>query len=107
MKGKIVVVLLVAVLSAHTAQSQSLDGGVGNCFPPIEPFPYKLSKSDPLYNAARDEHQKYLEDIENYVNCLSQERSSALAIFKKSFRTFQDNFGKDAVFRYSNDRKDR
>lgn len=71
-----------------------------NCLPPEEPFPYKLSKSDPLYEAARDEHQAYLEGMEDYINCLDRERSSALSLLEKSFRNFMKNFGKDGVLKY-------
>ena len=78
---------------------------MAECFTPKEPFPYKLSKSDPLYDAARDEHQTYLEDLESYVKCLDQERSIAYDQLKSSFNLFKQNFGKDAVYRIIDERK--
>lgn len=92
--------LLSATMHPPAAMSQSYDSGVGSCLGPIEPFPYKLSEADPLYEAARDEHQKYLEDIEGYVKCLDEERAAAIAAFKDSYKLFRENFGSDAVFRY-------
>jgi len=79
----------------------SLYGGVGDCLPPIETYPYKLERSDPLYDTAREDHQRYLEEMEAYVNCLDRERSEALFELQASFRLFKQNFGKDAVFRYT------
>lgn len=74
------------------------------CFLPEEPFPYKLTKSDPLYETSRDEHQRYLEDLEAYVKCLDQERAYAFEQLRSSFQLFNDNFGKDAVYRIIDER---
>lgn len=76
-----------------------------DCFLPEEPFPFKLDKSDPLYEAARDEHQEYLEQLEEYVQCLDQERAYTFNELKSSYRLFQENFGKDAVYRIIDDRE--
>lgn len=100
MRTLIAALLLSATLHLSVAMSQTYASEVGGCFGPIEPFPYKLSKTDPLYNAAREEHQKYLEDIEGYVKCLDEERAAAIAVFKNSYHLFRENFGGDAVFRY-------
>lgn len=100
----LIILLLVAILPAHTAAQMSFDGGVGNCFPPDDPYPYKLTKADPLYETSRDEHQRHLEDMEKYVNCLDRERSVALSQFRASYDLFKKNFGKDAVFKYGSDR---
>ena len=97
MKRIVVVTLLITICFSHVAYAEV--GGMG-CLPPEEPFPYKLSKSDPLYSAARSEHQSYLEGLEDYIKCLDDERSSALAQLKSSFRQFMQNFGKNAVFEY-------
>ena len=70
------------------------------CYLPVEPYPYKLEKSDPLYDTARDDHQRYLEELESYVNCLDWERTAALHQLKSSFELFQENFGNDAVLKY-------
>jgi hypothetical protein len=96
-----VVILLIGFgATGHSAFAQSsLYGGMGNCFPPEDPYPYKLTKSDPLYNAARDEHQKNLENLEDYVNCLDRERGAALHQLRQSFELFKRNYGKDAVFK--------
>lgn len=77
------------------------------CLPPDDPYPYKLSKSDPLYDTARDEHQHHLESLENYVNCLDRERGAALDQLRSSFNLFLDNFGEDAVLKYGAERKAR
>lgn len=95
----LVTILLVTCCQAHIGASHAFD--VGYCLSPEEPFPYKLTKSDPLYDAARDEHQAYLEELEVYVKCLDKERSAALRSFKSSFALFKQNFGSDAVFRYN------
>ena len=97
MKRIVVVTLHITICFTHVANAEV--GGMG-CLPPEEPFPYKLSKSDPLYGAARSEHQAYLEGLEGYIKCLDGERSFALAQLKMSFRQFMQNFGKDAVFHY-------
>lgn len=101
MRLLIVAFSLLAILPNHPAIAQSLYGGVGSCFPPDEPFPYKLSRSDPLYDTARDEHQRYLEQMEDYVNCLDRERGVALGELRTSFNQFKNYFGKDAVLRYA------
>lgn len=97
MKRIVVVTLHITICFSHVANAEV--GGMG-CLPPEEPFPYELSKSDPLYGAARSEHQAYLEGLEDYIKCLDGERSAALAQLKTSFRQFMRNFGKDAVFHY-------
>ena len=97
MKRIVVVALLMTVCFSHAVNAEV--GGMG-CLPPEEPFPYRLSKSDPLYGAARSEHQAYLEGLEDYIKCLDEERSFALAQLKMSFRQFMQNFGEDAVFHY-------
>ncbi len=107
MRAIIVALLLVAALPAHTAAQTSLGNSVGNCFAPDDPYPYKLGKTDPLYDTARDEHQRHLEDMEKYVNCLDRERGIALDQFKSSFDLFLKNFGKDAVLQYDAERADR
>ena len=78
-----------------------------SCLPPTDPYPYKLEKSDPLYEVAREEHQIHLEDMEDYVNCLDRERGAALAELRSSFDLFLANFGKDAVLSYGADREAR
>ena len=97
MKRIVVVTLLMTICFSHVANA---DFGSMGCLPPEEPFPYKLSKSDPFYNAARSEHQAYLEGLEEYIKCLDMERSTALTQLKNSFRQFMQNFGKNAVFEY-------
>lgn len=82
----------------------SIDG-LGSCYAPAEPFEYKLEKSDPLYDTARDEHQRHLEALEDYINCLDLERSDALTELRSSFDLFIDNFGEDAVLRYTAEKK--
>ena len=77
------------------------------CLPPDDPYPYKLPKSDPLYDTARDEHQEHLESLEKYVNCLDRERGVALDQLRSSFDLFLDNFGEDAVLKYGAERKAR
>lgn len=77
------------------------------CLPPDDPYPYKLPKSDPLYDTARDEHQEHLESLEKYVNCLDRERGAALDQLRSSFNLFLNNFGEDAVLRYGAERKAR
>lgn len=103
---------LALVIAGETAASADdrllavrFDGGLGACYAPAEPFPYKLSKSDPLYETARDEHQDYLEALEDYVNCLELERRDALEALRSSFALFQTNFGRDAVLRYGQERQ--
>lgn len=73
----------------------------GSCLPPEEPYPFKLAKSDPLYEASRDEHQAYLENMESYINCLDLERRNAIHMLGASFDLFRQNFGADGVFRFS------
>lgn len=81
--------------------------GFGACYAPSEPFSYKLAKSDPLYETARDEHQRYLEDLEDYVNCLDLERNGAFEALRSSFDLFIANFGKDAVLKYATEKQAR
>lgn len=83
-----------------TDAQENLSSTLLYCFPPDDPFPYKLSKSDPLYDAARGEHQAHLEAMEDYVNCLDRERAAAFALLQSSYDLFMENFGRDAVFRY-------
>lgn len=83
----------------------SLTSGLGTCLQPIETYPYKLSKDDPLYQTARDDHQRYLEELEDYVNCLDRERSEALHELRASFNLFMENFGRDAVLKYAQEKE--
>ncbi|WP_420337168.1 hypothetical protein [Roseibium sp.] len=69
------------------------------CYLPEKPFDYQLSKSDPLYEAAREEFQTYLEELEAYMLCLEQERSQAFSDLKEGYEEFQRIYGADAVFR--------
>lgn len=99
---------LIALGSAVAWGQDSLGSlEIGTCFPPPEPYPYKLEKNDPLYEAAREEHQAHLEGMEDYVNCLDRERSAALVQLRTSFDLFLANFGKDAVLSYGEERKAR
>ena len=109
MRAAFVVCVLVGILLCSPAAAQDplpvkLYGGMGDCLAPAETYPYKLDRGDPLYETARQDHQRYLEEMESYVNCLDRERSAALAELKTSFRLFRQNFGKDAVFRYGRTR---
>lgn len=103
-RSLVATVLLCAPAFAQNAQPASLSLGIGNCLAPIETYPYKLNRSDPLYETARDDHQRYLEEMEAYINCLERERRDALSELQTSFRLFQQNFGKDAVFQYGQSR---
>ena len=84
-----------------TLRYGSLD--LGGCYIPTPPFEYKLAKSDSLYDAARDEHQQYLKDMERYINCLERERRAAFFELDESFKLFRQNFGSDAVFKETNE----
>jgi len=97
------------VVGSAVARAQSGYGSleIGICFPPPEPYPYKLEKSDPLYEAARHEHQAHLEGMEDYVNCLDRERGAALNQLRSSFDLFLLNFERDAVLSYGAERKAR
>lgn len=106
--------LLLALVVAGSAAAQdrlypsSLAAGeLGTCLTPIETFGYKLDKSDPLYDTAREDHQRYLEELEDYVNCLDRERSQALADLRSSFDLFMENFGRDAVLKYAAEKQER
>ncbi|MCP4072169.1 MAG: hypothetical protein GY742_10585 [Hyphomicrobiales bacterium] len=99
MKRNLVTFFLVICLTARTVAVMANDVGV--CYPPVDPFPDKLSKSDPLYQTALEEHQRHLEDMEDYVNCLDRERAVAFSQLKTSFDLFLDNFGEDAVLKYA------
>lgn len=93
-----------ALAQEHT-KSASLPMRLGSCYAPVEPFPYKLEKTDPLYETARDEHQRYLEELESYVNCLDQERAGAFEELRASFDLFMENFGRDAVLKYAQEKE--
>lgn len=105
--GGVLGIGLVTVAAPAAAQERFDSLGIGSCFPPADPFPYKLEKSDPLYEAAREEHQAHLEGLEDYVNCLDRERGVALAELRTSFDLFMSNFGRDAVLSYGAERKAR
>lgn len=70
------------------------------CLEPLEPLSFRLERSDPLYPVALDEHRRYLEAMEDHVNCLDRERFVALSMFRESFRQFNEFFGEDARFEY-------
>ena len=105
--------VLVCLFASQTASADARDAiGVSLasaeiCLPPDDPYPYKLPKSDPLYDTARDEHQEHLESLEKYVNCLDRERGAALDQLRSSFNLFLNNFGEDAVLKYGAERKAR
>ena len=71
-----------------------------DCVEPPPPFPYPLERSDPLYRAALDEHRRYLEAIEDHVNCLERERAAAFTTFRDAAERFRRFFGDDAVLVY-------
>ncbi|MGB7336893.1 MAG: hypothetical protein WBD01_13995 [Salaquimonas sp.] len=104
-KGIVVSLLAFSVLNSFSvikAFAQSYVGNnAGSCLSPEEPYPFKLAKSDPLYEASRDEHQAYLENLESYINCLDLERRNAIHMLGASFDLFRQNFGADGVFRFS------
>jgi len=103
MTRNLVIFLLVICLTAYTIAVMANDLGI--CYSPANPFPDKLSKSDPLYQTALEEHQRHLEDMEYYVNCLDRERAVAFGQLKTSFDLFLHNFGEDAVFKYAAEKK--
>lgn len=74
---------------------------------PLEPYTYKLEKTDPLYETARDDHQRHLEELEDYINCLDRERGQALQDLRLSFELFVENFGTDAVLKFSAEKRQR
>ena len=99
--------LLPAGVSPTLAQdsiTSSQLGGVGGCLPPEPPYPYKLAKTDPLYETARLSHQQHMEGLEEYLNCIERERERAYEELEQSFDLFVDNFGDDAVLRYAIER---
>lgn len=105
MNAKRAILALMVILCGTAAYAEdvlpaSLLGMMESCLTPVETYPYRLDRSDPLYETAREDHQRYLEEMEDYVNCLDRERRNALAELQSSFRLFRQNFGKDAVFRY-------
>ena len=73
------------------------------CLEPLEPLSFRLDRSDPLYAAALNEHRRYLEAMEDYVNCLDRERFVAFSMLKESFKRFEEFFGEDASFEYDAD----
>lgn len=104
-----VLAILVSALPAKASESVkhvALVNGAGFCYIPVETFTFKIDKSDPLYETARDDHQRYLEELEQYVKCLDDERKQAVSEFRSSFKLFTENYGKDAVMRYSEERED-
>ena len=97
------VIGFAVALAAGVATAGSAAADEGPCLEPIEPLPFRLERSDPLYAAALDEHRRYLEAMEDYVNCLDRERFVALSLFRESFKQFRDFFGDDARFEYDAD----
>ena len=95
---RLLLVLLTVILQIGSAVAQQRE--LGTCPVPEEPYPYRLQKSDQLYEIAREEHQTYLEGMEFYIRCIDSERSDAVEQLKYSFQQFLRNFGKDAVFVY-------
>ena len=87
-------------LACHPASALLAEGP---CLEPIEPLPFRLERADPLYAAALDEHRRYLEAMEDYVNCLDRERFVALSMLRESYEQFQEFFGDDARFEYDTD----
>lgn len=100
----VIFITLLSLLSPVIASAQEQSGirffDLGACYQPVETYPFKLDKSDPLYETARADHQRFLEEMEAYVNCLDKERIAALNAFRASYDLFVTNFGADAVFRY-------
>jgi len=101
----VLTVLGSAPAGADDLKPVSLTAGLGACLQPIEAYPYKLTKDDPLYQTARDDYQRYLEELEDYVNCLDRERSEALRELRASFDLFVENFGRDAVLKYAQEKE--
>lgn len=93
--------VIVDPILADDLLPASLYGEMGGCLTPVETYPYKLDRSDPFYQAALEDHQRYLEELEDYVNCLDHERASAWAELRASFDLFMKNFGRDAVLKYA------
>ncbi len=91
----------IQAMAAEDVLPGNLPVGLGACYTPAETYPYKLERSDPLYQTAREDHQRYLEEMEDYVNCLDRERSEALNELRTSFDSFLKNFGRDAVLKYA------
>ena len=77
-----------------------------DCVEPPPPFPYPLERSDPLYRAALDEHRRYLEALEDHVNCLERERAAAFTTFREATERFRRFFGDDAVLVYDEREKE-
>lgn len=83
--------------------SASIATAATPCLEPIEPLSFRLDRTDPLYPAALDEHRRYLEEMEDYVNCFDRERFVALSMLRESFGRFNEFFGADANFEYDPD----
>ncbi|MDD9908536.1 MAG: hypothetical protein OXR62_02485 [Ahrensia sp.] len=100
--------LIAAFASQALAEDRlrtiNLSAGLKSCLAPIETYPYRLDKSDPLYETAREDHQRHLDEMEDYVNCLDRERGAALDQLRASFDLFLENFGEDAVLDYAAER---
>lgn len=96
---RILGLVLTAALAGNAFGSAPVMAQDSFCYLPEKPFDYQLSKSDPLYEAAREEFQTYLEELEAYMLCLEQERSQAFHDLKEGYEEFQRIYGSDAVFR--------
>lgn len=104
--GGLFSLILVSSAGADDLTRVNYYSDLGSCLTPIETFPYKLDRNDPLYETALEDHQRYLEEMEDYVNCLERERGAALVELRTSFNLFMQNFGKDAVLKYAAERKE-
>lgn len=90
------VLTVVSMLSCGAAAAM-------DCVEPIEPLPFRLERTDPLYPAALNEHRRYLEAMEDYVNCLDRERFAAISLLRESYEQFRAFFRDDAHFEYDVD----
>ena len=71
------------------------------CLPPEEPYPYDPSSLDPELRAiVNAQYETYVREIEDYINCLEDERGHAMRSAQEIVQRWIRYFGEDAVVRY-------
>ena len=68
------------------------------CYRPAPPYPFEPPRDDPgFYAFINEQYQRYLVDMQDYINCLNEEQHDAFEESQHVLQRWLDYFGDDAV----------
>lgn len=68
-----------------------------SCLPPEEPYPYEPPDDPKLRDLVNQQYAEYMEQVEDYLNCLQLEYRRAFEEAKLKSQQWRQYFGDDAA----------